>query len=74
MPVSVTDHPDLIENTSNFPSLGSPSNTPLTHDEAHQPSIAYVPYLLTGDCGAVSDSSNDWDDNTPRALPTKSFR
>jgi hypothetical protein len=32
-----------------FPSCGGDCYNPYTADEAHQPSIAYVPYLITGD-------------------------
>lgn len=46
-PVSVDDRPTLqIGNTTLPP---SPNVTPLIPDDAHQPSMAAVPYLVTGD-------------------------
>jgi len=54
-PISLADYPDLTL-------LGSPGDTahpfaacerecdsPLNHDSAHQPSIAFLPYVVTGD-------------------------
>lgn len=32
-----------------FPGCGGDCSTPFTHDIPHQPSLAYVPYLVTGD-------------------------
>jgi hypothetical protein len=32
-----------------FPGCGGDCSTPYTHDTAHQPSLAYLPYLMTGD-------------------------
>jgi hypothetical protein len=32
-----------------FPGCGGDCTTPYTHDTAHQPNFAYVPYLVTGD-------------------------
>jgi hypothetical protein len=32
-----------------FPGCGGDCATPYTHDTAHQPSLAYLPYLVTGD-------------------------
>lgn len=32
-----------------FPIPGGDISTPYTHDTAHQPSLAYLPYVLTGD-------------------------
>ena len=32
-----------------FPACGGDCTTPYTHDTAHQPSLAYLPYLVTGD-------------------------
>jgi hypothetical protein len=32
-----------------FPGCGGDCSSPYTHDTAHQPSLAYVPYLVTGD-------------------------
>jgi len=54
-PLSIVDHPyaTLLGNPADaksdlFPDCSSCSS-PLTADDAHQPSIAYVPYLVTGD-------------------------
>jgi len=47
-PVSIALHPTWTEQDNSLPSVISTSQ-PYTHDEAHQPSIAYVPYLLSGD-------------------------
>ncbi|RMD79661.1 MAG: hypothetical protein D6809_03065, partial [Gammaproteobacteria bacterium] len=55
LPVSLDDHPLLTVLPRDFPKDGLVAQcqqdcaTPLTHDTAHQPSIAYYPYLLTGD-------------------------
>jgi hypothetical protein len=32
-----------------FPACASTCSTPYTHDTAHEPSLAYYPYLITGD-------------------------
>ena len=59
-PVSIDDHPRLGNNSvgADKPApcteTGTDSETwtcrnPYTQDQAHQPSIAYLPYLLTGD-------------------------
>jgi hypothetical protein len=61
-PVSLDDHPymtllgnppDTCNPKTNrcdaFPSCGGDCKSPYTPDSAHQPSLAYVPYLLTGD-------------------------
>ena len=48
-PVSIADHPNLSENSGTDLPACNNCSTPLTHDYAHQPSIAYVPYLVTGD-------------------------
>jgi hypothetical protein len=46
-PVSLADHPNGgVGSGGDFPTGGS---TPYTHDTAHQPSIGYLPYLITGD-------------------------
>ncbi len=45
-PVSIADHPNAGTN-GDFPS--SSTTTPLTADTAHQPSVAYLAYLITGD-------------------------
>lgn len=61
-PVSLVNYPymtqygnygDTWNPTTNkmeaFPGCGGDCATPLTHDISHQPSLAYLPYLLTGD-------------------------
>jgi len=59
-PVSIDDHPRLGNNSAgadkpaSCTETGTNSDTwvcrnPYTSDSAHQPSIAYLPYLLTGD-------------------------
>ena len=61
-PVSLDDHPymTLLGNPSDacnpatkvcdaFPACAGDCASPYTPDSAHQPSLAYVPYLLTGD-------------------------
>ena len=53
-PVSIIDHPGLAmvfgkpHGSDAFPVL-SDAITPWTPDSSHQPSLAYMPYLLTGD-------------------------
>ncbi|MBC7951773.1 MAG: hypothetical protein H7Z12_08165 [Rhodospirillaceae bacterium] len=53
-PVSLDDHPAMAMSRGKpsgrdaFPALVN-SDTPWTPDPAHQPSLAYVPYLITGD-------------------------
>jgi len=62
LPVTLEDHPymTLLGNPGDainpetkesdaFPACGGDCTTAYTHDSAHQPSLAYVPYLLTGD-------------------------
>lgn len=61
-PVSLADHPYMTilghsGDTFNpatgkfeaFPDCGGDCSTPNTHDTAHQPNLAYLPYLVTGD-------------------------
>jgi hypothetical protein len=55
-PVTLTAHPRMtIEGRSTdagndaFPNPGGDTSTPFTADSAHQPSLAYLPYILTGD-------------------------
>lgn len=61
-PVSLTDYPYMTisgrsTDTMNpvtrqyeaFPVCGGDCNSPYTHDTAHQPNMAYLPYLVTGD-------------------------
>ncbi|VAW40528.1 hypothetical protein MNBD_GAMMA01-2008, partial [hydrothermal vent metagenome] len=43
-----TYNPDTDEHEA-FPSCGSDCATPYNHDSAHQPSFAYLSYLVTGD-------------------------
>ncbi len=46
-PVSIADHPTATTQNTTVPK-GTGSN-PYTHDQAHQPSMAYLAYLATGD-------------------------
>jgi hypothetical protein len=54
LPVSIDDYP-LLTTDKSFPitpslcPTGGSCATPFVHDTAHQPSFAYVPYLVTGD-------------------------
>ncbi|HEX8477654.1 MAG TPA: hypothetical protein VF663_04940 [Telluria sp.] len=55
-PVTLKDHPrmTIVGRTSDagndaFPAPAGDVSTPYTHDIPHQPSLAYLPYLLTGD-------------------------
>jgi hypothetical protein len=57
----ITDHPISINTYpnatiigasgifGNFPSCGGTCSTPLTPEASHHPTLAYVPYLITGD-------------------------
>src|SRR3990167_5428984 len=53
LPVSLIDHPNMtiLADGHGFDDFPACSNcgTPTTPDSAHQPSLAYVPYLVTGD-------------------------
>ena len=53
LPVSLIDHPNMtiLADGHGFDDFPACSNcgTPITPDSAHQPSLAYVPYLVTGD-------------------------
>jgi hypothetical protein len=55
LPVSLDDYPDLTllgnptDTTHPFPSCAAQCETPLEHDSAHQPSMAFLPYVVTGD-------------------------
>jgi hypothetical protein len=61
-PVSLSDYPymtllghagdalnPVTKLSESFPICGGDCSTPMTPDGAHQPSMAYLPYLLTGD-------------------------
>jgi hypothetical protein len=54
-PVSLDDYPDLTilgnpSDTSHpFAECSALCDTPYTHDSAHQPSMAFIPYVVTGD-------------------------
>ena len=50
LPVSIETHPDigLLAADDAFPTC-SDCDTPYNPDSAHQPSLAYLPYLVTGD-------------------------
>ena len=47
LPVSIADYPNATIQNSSIPA-GSGGNL-LTHDQAHQPSMDYLAYLITGD-------------------------
>lgn len=62
LPVSLTDYPymtllgtagdavnPVTKKSEKFPSCGGDCSTVFTPDSAHQPSMAYLPYLTTGD-------------------------
>ena len=52
LPVSINDHPSLsLHYNSSFrpQQCGGACSSPYTADDSHQPSFAYVPYLVTGD-------------------------
>jgi hypothetical protein len=47
---SATDMPiQITANGGNLYWTGATTGTPMTPDDAHQPSLAYLPYLVTGD-------------------------
>ena len=50
-PLSVADHPEvaILGSDDGLPPCGGVCDSPYYPDDAHQPSLAYVPYLLTGD-------------------------
>ncbi len=48
-PLSITEYPQAWSQGDAPGSLPSSSDNPNSHDIAHQPAIAYVPYLVTGD-------------------------
>ncbi len=55
LPVSIDDHPGIVTGTwppsrgaDKIPDLTN-GDTPWSPEPAHQPSLAYVPYLVTGD-------------------------
>lgn len=50
-PLSVAEHPEvaILGSDDGLPACGGDCSTPYEPDDAHQPSLAYVPYLLTGD-------------------------
>jgi hypothetical protein len=51
LPMSLDTFPNatIMGSTSIFPSCGGNCSTPYTPDVSHQPSLSYVPYLVTGD-------------------------
>jgi len=51
LPISLDTFPNLtiLGETPPFPTCGGNCVTPYEPDVAHQPSLAYVPYLVTGD-------------------------
>lgn len=51
LPISLDDHPamTILGSTSFFPECGGDCSSPYTPDVAHHPSLAYVPYLVSGD-------------------------
>ena len=55
LPVSLDDYPYVTGDRRQYPAdqvialCDTDCDTPLTYDQAHQPAIAYYPYLLTGD-------------------------
>ncbi|MDH3716090.1 MAG: hypothetical protein OET44_19845 [Gammaproteobacteria bacterium] len=51
LPISLDTYPNLtiLGETPFFPNCGGSCNTPYDPDVSHQPSLAYVPYLVTGD-------------------------
>ncbi len=54
-PITIDDYPDLTilgnpsDTTHPFPSCAAECDTPYAHDSSHQPSMDFVPYLVTGD-------------------------
>lgn len=56
LPVKLTDYPHLSTHNNvagqgphPLPACGGSCGSPYTTDESHQPSLAFVPYLVTGD-------------------------
>ncbi len=49
LPISLDTFPDITRDGNSFPACGGNCNTPYEPDMAHQPSLSYVPYLVTGD-------------------------
>ncbi len=51
LPISLDTYPSMtiMGEGGVFPSCGGNCNTPYTPDVAHQPSMSFVPYLVTGD-------------------------
>lgn len=51
LPISLDTYPNIsiMGQSSAFPSCGGSCSTPYTPDIAHQPSMSFVPYLVTGD-------------------------
>jgi len=47
LPAVIDDHPNAQIGVQGFP--GASSSSPYTWDRAHQPSLAFVPYVVTGD-------------------------
>src|SRR5262249_17524817 len=53
-PVSLDTYPNMTilggsDNWGNFPACGGNCSSPYIPENAHHPSLAYVPYLITGD-------------------------
>lgn len=50
-PISLDTYPNMtiLGSSSFFPACGGDCSTPYTPDDSHQPSLAYVPYMVTGD-------------------------
>jgi hypothetical protein len=51
LPISLDTYPNMtiLGNGGIFPSCGGNCGTPYTPDVAHQPSMSFVPYLISGD-------------------------
>ena len=51
LPISLDTYPNatILGTDDIFPACGGSCNTPYTPDVAHQPSLSFVPYLVTGD-------------------------
>lgn len=65
LPVSIDDFPDLtvLGEPTSFPQCGGDCSTPYEADMSHQPSLSYVPYLITGDYFHLEELQfwADWD-------------
>lgn len=51
LPISIEDYPNMtiVGEPWIFPACGGDCSTPYEPDVSHQPSLSYVPYLVTGD-------------------------